>query len=200
MLEKPLKGGDKDLESFLHHIQTDLTGLFPDIRNHLIKDNQRDVEDWLNTVERQNQELIRWIEEQLHPQHYSELEETPLNKELVQHHFTERAEKYDRSSHWCTDTVLKERVLDILKPNDKQEMDVACGTGLVSAWFHKKVKRIVGVDITEAMYVQAKDRLDEFFVGPGEKSTFEDNSFDIIICRQGTQFMDDRASFVRCTV
>ena len=110
LLEKPLKGGDKDLESFLYHIQTDLTGLFPDIRSHLIKDNQRDVEDWLNTVERQNQELIRWIEEQLHPQHYSELEETPLNKELVQHHFTERAEQYDRSSHWCTDTVLKERV------------------------------------------------------------------------------------------
>ena len=136
--------------------------------------DQRDIEDWLNSVERQNREFIRWIQEQLHPQHYTELKENPPEQDEVKHHFTERAERYDRSSHWCTDEVLRERVLDILQPQQDQVLlDVACGTGLVSAWFHKThVKKVVGVDITEAMYLQAKERLDDFFVGAGESLPF----------------------------
>ena len=196
LIQKPLEGGDSDVEYFLDHIQKDLESLIPQSRQYFMENNQRDIEDWLNSVERQNQEFVMWIQEQLHPQHYTELKENPPPQEDVLHHFTERADRYDRSSHWCTDTVLKERVLEILQPQSNQVLlDVACGTGLVSAWFHKKhVQKVIGVDITEAMYVQAKDRLDEFFVGAGEALPFDDDSFDIVICRQGTQFMDDKVA------
>ncbi len=200
LMGKNLRGGTADLDVFLQHIQDDLDNLFPVVRKDCLKENKRDLEDWLNSVERQSRELTVWIQEQLHPQHHSELAHNPPDQNQVKHHFTERAERYDRSSHWCTDTGLKERVLSILQPQKQHHvLDVACGTGLVSAWFHKKVHKVVGVDITEAMYVQAKDRLDEFFVGSGEGLPFEDNSFDMIICRQGTQFMDDRSALREMT-
>ena len=50
------------------------------------------------------------------------------------------------------------------------------------------------VDITPAMFEQAKTRLDAFRVGPGEALPVEDGLFDIVVCRQGTQFMDDAAA------
>ncbi len=118
-----------------------------------------------------------------------------ITSEDVKAHFTARAERYNRSSHWCTDAALRERVLGLLQPApDAQVLDVACGTGLVSAWFHGRVGRVVGVDITEAMFAQARPFVDALVVAPGEQLPFEDDTFDIIICRQGTQFMDDAAA------
>ena len=110
----------------------------------------------------------------------------------VEAHFTARAERYDRSSHWCTDPVLAERVLALLQPQATHAVvDVACGTGLVSRWFKGRVAEVVGVDITQAMFDQARPHTDRLVVAPGESLPFEDGTFDLAICRQGTQFMDD---------
>jgi ubiquinone/menaquinone biosynthesis C-methylase UbiE len=118
-----------------------------------------------------------------------------MSTEEVKAHFTARAAKYDNSSHWCTDPELAARVWELLKVGSQTNvLDVACGTGLVSQWFHKRVAQVVGVDITPAMFDQAKDRLDDFKVGPGESLPVSDNEFDLVICRQGTQFMDDEAA------
>ena len=90
-------------------------------------------------------------------------------------------------------------VLGHLQPqNEHQVLDVACGTGLVSRHFRGKVARVVGCDITPAMYAQARDRLDEFHQGAGEALPFEANRFDLVTCRQGTQFMDDSAALPKC--
>ena len=118
-----------------------------------------------------------------------------MSTEDVKAHFTARASKYDASSHWCTDPELAARVLELLTPSEEMRvLDVACGTGLVSQWFHGRVAHVLGVDITPAMFEQAKSRLDDFRVGPGEALPVEDAHFDIVICRQGTQFMDDAAA------
>lgn len=118
-----------------------------------------------------------------------------ITREEVEAHFTARAERYDRSSRWVTDEALRERAWALLAPApDAEVLDVACGTGLVSAWFKGRVARVVGADITEAMFEQARDRLDELVVTPAESLPFADGSFDIVICRQGTQFMDDAAA------
>lgn len=118
-----------------------------------------------------------------------------ITREEVEAHFTARASRYDRSSHWVTDPTLQERVWALLQPSKTaQVLDVACGTGLVSAWFKRRVGKVVGADITEAMFEQARSRLDELVVAPAETLPFEDNTFDIVICRQGTQFMDDAAA------
>lgn len=195
LLGSALGSPEKNLELMADQIASDLEQFFPTLRETLLDDNQHDVEDWLNSVVRQNVEMIRVIRESQVAHHHSELVVAPPSKNDVVEHFTERAERYDRSSHWCTDTVLKERVLNILQPKTTDMViDVACGTGLVSKWFHGTVQQVTGVDITEAMYSQAKDRLDIFLVGPGEALPVSDAQFDIAISRQGIQFMDDAAA------
>ena len=118
-----------------------------------------------------------------------------MDTDDVRAHFTERAERYDGSSNWCTDPELMAAVLGHIQPLSHHELlDVACGTGLVSRHFKGRVARVVGCDITPAMYEQAVERLDEFHQGRGEALPFEDARFDLVTCRQGTQFMDDGAA------
>ncbi len=110
-------------------------------------------------------------------------------------HFTDRAARYDRSSRWCTDPALRDRVLGLLRPGPGDEvLDVACGTGLVSRWFKGRVRRVVGLDLTPAMFEQARPHVDELVAGRAEAMPFDDDRFDLVICRQGTQFMDDAAA------
>ncbi len=114
---------------------------------------------------------------------------------VVVEHFTARADHYDASSAWCTDDALGARVFELSGADaSSRVLDVACGTGLVSRVFKGRVAEIVGIDITPAMYAQAAPHLDRFVEGPGEALPFPDNSFDIVTCRQGTQFMDDAAA------
>jgi SAM-dependent methyltransferase len=68
-------------------------------------------------------------------------------------------------------------------------LDVACGTGLVSAVFASRVGRIVGVDITAAMAEQARPFLDELVIAPAEAMPFPDGQFEVVVSRQGIQFM-----------
>lgn len=112
-------------------------------------------------------------------------------KEVVLSHFTARAEKYNDSSHWCTDDILLQKIFSTLAPKgDEYVLDVACGTGLVGQHFKDKVKKIVGVDITEAMFTQAQKNLNHIVRGSAEVLPFKDNSFDICYERQGIQFMN----------
>jgi DNA gyrase subunit B len=111
---------------------------------------------------------------------------------VVVDHFTARAAHYDRSSRWCTDPELAARVWGLTAPApDARVIDLACGTGLVSQIFHGRVAEVVGVDVTPAMYAQAAPHLDRFVEAPGEALPFPDASFDLAVCRQGLQFMDD---------
>jgi len=97
-------------------------------------------------------------------------------------HFTERSATYDRSSHWVTDPVLRERVLALLAPASHMwVLDIACGTGLVSAWFHERVQKVIGLDLTPAMAEQAKGRNDHLVIGDATKAPFPDRLFDVVI-------------------
>ncbi len=124
-----------------------------------------------------------------------------ITRDLVQRHFTARAASYDGSSFWCTDDVILGKILGLLAPTGGVELlDVAVGTGLVSRYLKPHVGRIVGLDINEAMVEQAKDAVDELVISPAETMPFADDSFDLIVCRQGIQFMELEAAlreFVR---
>jgi len=112
---------------------------------------------------------------------------------LVHAHFTARAPKYNRSSHWVDDPELGAFTVKALAPKPTDVLlDIACGTGMVSKHFKGKVAKIVGVDITRAMAEQASAYVDEFVEGPAEALPFPDASFDLVVCRQGTQFMKDK--------
>lgn len=114
---------------------------------------------------------------------------------LVLDHFTARAARYNRSSHWVDDPELGAKTVALLDPRPGDVLlDVACGTGLVSKHFRGRVAKIVGADITSAMFEQAAPYIDEMVVAPGEALPFPDASFDLVVCRQGIQFMDDAAA------
>jgi SAM-dependent methyltransferase len=131
------------------------------------------------------------------------LPHTAHGTEDVNDHFTARAAQYDRSSRWCTDPELMERVVEEASPRAGDLMlDVACGTGLVSEAFRGRVARIVGLDLNEAMMAQASAKVDELVLGSAEQMPFDDDQFDLTICRQGIQFMDAEraaAEMVRVT-
>jgi SAM-dependent methyltransferase len=113
----------------------------------------------------------------------------------VRAHFADRAAHYDKSSNWCTDDALAEAIVaHVAAAPGHRVLDVACGTGLVSRLFKGNVAEVVGVDITREMFAQAAPRLDRFVEGAGEALPFPDASFDRVVCRQGTQFMDDAAA------
>ncbi|WP_223166593.1 class I SAM-dependent methyltransferase [Nonomuraea sp. SYSU D8015] len=127
----------------------------------------------------------------------------PISQNDVIRHFSARAATYDASSSWCTDDVLGSRILAHANPGpDDRVLDVACGTGLVSRLFKGRVARVIGADITADMAAQAEPHLDELVITPAESMPFPDDAFDIVVCRQGLQFMtlpDAAAEMARVT-
>jgi len=110
-------------------------------------------------------------------------------------HFTARSDHYDQSSHWCTDQELLTALFVHLAPAaDALMLDVACGTGLVSRQFKGKVGKLIGVDLTEAMFKQSRPHVDGLVQGSAESLPFKDNTFDLAIERQGIQFMNAQAA------
>ena len=111
---------------------------------------------------------------------------------LVHAHFTQRAARYNVSSHWVSDPEIGAFVVRLLAPKPTDSLlDVACGTGQVSMLFKGNVAKVTGVDITEAMFEQARPHVDALVLGAGESLPFPDASFDLVTCRQGIQFMRD---------
>lgn len=106
-------------------------------------------------------------------------------------HFTARSGRYDQSSRWCTDQQLLAALFTHLAPTaDAVLLDVACGTGLVSRQFKGKVGKVIGVDLTEAMFNQGRPHVDGLVQGSAERLPFRDNVFDLAVERQGIQFMN----------
>ena len=113
-----------------------------------------------------------------------------ISHDTVVSHFTARAYKYNDSSKWCTDGDMLTAIVQGLSPSaDATVLDIACGTGLISRQFHDKVKYLVGIDITEAMFHKAKTLTDALVKASAELLPFKDGSFDITLERQGIQFM-----------
>jgi SAM-dependent methyltransferase len=114
----------------------------------------------------------------------------PITTDHVIDHFVARAPTYDRSSSWCTDDRLGALVLELAQPTESDRvLDVACGTGLVSRLFKGRVAEVVGVDITVDMAEQARHHVDRLVIAPAEALPFPDQSFDVVVSRQGIQFM-----------
>jgi len=115
--------------------------------------------------------------------------------EQIVRHFTRRAPNYDASSHWCTDDSLVDRLLTVLQPQPADVVvDVACGTALVARALRPHVARVVGVDITPEMLEQGRPHLDEAILADAEAMPLADHRFDLVVCRQGIQFLNAPAA------
>ncbi len=114
-----------------------------------------------------------------------------VTAETVVSHFTARTSKYDQSSKWCTDREMLGQIYHYLAPAaEALVLDIACGTGLVSKQFKGKVKTLVGVDLTEAMFQKGRVHTDHLVNASADHLPFPEHTFDLALERQGIQFMD----------
>jgi SAM-dependent methyltransferase len=85
-------------------------------------------------------------------------------------------------------------------------LDVGCGVGATACYLAQTYGcRVMGVDLREAMVVQANERavregvadLVAFRVADAQHMPFEDGTFDIVICESVATFIEDKQQVVR---
>lgn len=91
------------------------------------------------------------------------------------------------------------------EPGDRV-LDVACGTGIVTRRLAAAVGgagQVVGVDLNPGMLQVATAQADpgattiDYRQGDAQALDLPDDSFDLVLCQQGLQFLPDRAAGVR---
>lgn len=87
-------------------------------------------------------------------------------------------------------------------PKNINILDYGCATGYISSYLAASGHRVTGVDISEEMLDTARKRkgnnpLGLEFVDAKEASFYKDNYFDIIICLNTFEYMDNPEAFLR---
>jgi ubiquinone/menaquinone biosynthesis C-methylase UbiE len=116
------------------------------------------------------------------------------------------AEAYERGqvpaifAGWAVDLLE----VAALHPGERV-LDLACGTGILARLAAPQVTaagRVVGLDVNEAMLAVARAQsppagaVIEWHHGNAATLPFADGSFDVVLCQQGLQHMEDRAAAV----
>lgn len=89
-----------------------------------------------------------------------------------------------------------------LQPGERV-LDVACGTGIVARLALQKVGdtgTVTGLDINPGMLAVARSIVPEsieLHEAGAEDMPFADESFDVVICQMGLQFMEDRPAALK---
>lgn len=116
----------------------------------------------------------------------------------IQEQFTSRAPVYDEVSAWIVDTGMLAAIVGQCRVGREAELlDVCCGTGAIGGAFKGRVRRRVGIDLTQEMLEHARERLDEVYQGSCEKLPFADSSFDIVVNRQALHFVENPGKAIR---
>ena len=117
----------------------------------------------------------------------------PTFKEMEQAGWHAKASDYDALAGQVT-TQVTDVLLDATQvTKDSRLLDVACGPGYGAGAAGARGEHAVGVDFAEAMVNEAKSRFPnaEFRACDAEKMSFEDGSFDAVICAFGLLHMSD---------
>ncbi|UBM57825.1 bifunctional demethylmenaquinone methyltransferase/2-methoxy-6-polyprenyl-1,4-benzoquinol methylase UbiE [Marinilongibacter aquaticus] len=122
-------------------------------------------------------------------------------KEQVSTMFDNISGKYDLLNRLLSggiDIYWRKRAIALLKPEKPQLiLDIATGTGDLAVEAHRqlKPKKIIGVDISEGMLAQGREKMKklgleeqiELQMGDSEKLLFDDNTFDAVIVSFGVR-------------
>ena len=107
-------------------------------------------------------------------------------KERTKQHFNETAEDYNNSEDGkFVRPMYEEWVNEIQKSESGKILDVGCGNGNLFALLPDEKYELFGVDFSENMIMEAKDKCREkasFLVADAEKLPFDDDTFNIIVC------------------
>lgn len=114
-----------------------------------------------------------------------------VSQEITCSHFVKRAGEYDSSSSWVNDAALIDKIKGLADAKSSDYvLDIAVGTGKIAQAFYGNVRYVVGLDICQEMFCQARGHTDSILLSKAERLPFRDNIFDICVCRQGLQFME----------
>jgi len=126
-------------------------------------------------------------------------------KELSRIEFNKQAEKFDTATNYyqlCQDSYDPANK-EISKEPFKDFLDIGCGTGNTIEKLSKEYpdSHFTGLDLAEKMIEVAKKKVKsdnvEFLVGDAENLPFEDNKFDIIICKESIHHYPNPEKFFK---
>ena len=123
------------------------------------------------------------------------------HNELIQNEFTKQANAYS-SNPTIIDPDWAQRLVETTAPSASDRvLDIATGPGYVALAFAAKGCEVVGVDLTDAPLAIATKNRDErgltnvrFEKADANRLPFDDNSFDVIVCRLAFHHMPDPAA------
>ncbi|MFC4436808.1 MULTISPECIES: class I SAM-dependent methyltransferase [Natrialbaceae] len=120
------------------------------------------------------------------------------------------AEEYDdkrfSQGGQLIDRREKEAVLDAIMPvEDRNVLEIACGTGRFTVMLAERGADVVGLDISAAMLQQGRKKAQntdlagtlEFLRGDAGRLPFPDDHFDIVIAMRFFHLADDPEAFLR---
>jgi len=135
-------------------------------------------------------------EQQLH--NILRSEELLENKELYEYY-------YSNKKYYSIDSINREYVYQLLKNRvrGRKVLDYCCGDGRYSFLCAQWGGACVGIDISDVSIANCKKKClkeksglkPEFYVMDAEKTQFEDNSFDIIVCMGVLHHLDLKNSY-----
>jgi len=126
-------------------------------------------------------------------------------KELSRVEFNKQAEKFDTATNYyqlCQDSYDPANE-EIRKVPFTDFLDIGCGTGNTIDMLAKEFPNahFTGIDLAEKMIEVAKKKVQhgnvEFLVGDAENLPFEDNKFDVIICKESIHHYPNPEAFFK---
>lgn len=85
---------------------------------------------------------------------------------------------------------------------NKNVLDIGCGSGMISAYFCDKRASVFGIDISENMiqqaddFVRSRNQKATFNIGDATRLQFPDNYFDLISCISVIEWLDNDAGAI----
>ncbi len=126
------------------------------------------------------------------------------HNEIVRESFTTQAQAF-ASNPWITDEQRIARLVAAARlTGNERVLDIATGPGYIAEAFAKAAGEVVGMDLTDAMLAIAQERtagrgLTNIFFRTGDALhlPFEDNQFDLVVCRLALHHMTKPGLVVR---
>ncbi len=114
----------------------------------------------------------------------------PIFEDLITFEFSERVESYEKEAAWINDAQF---IQPLTPPpfGKKKFLDVACGTGIISEYAKKTGWSVTAVDTCREMLNKVEDAIYKVHAS-AENLPFPQDSFDLVVCRQGIQYMNMR--------
>lgn len=112
------------------------------------------------------------------------------HNDVIRESFTTQAQAF-AANPWVTDEERIRRLVAAAHlAGSERVLDIATGPGYIAEAFASVAREVVGVDLTEAMLVIAKERTKErgisnvsFQAADAQNLPFENETFDVVVCR-----------------